>query len=166
MNKVHFSQYGEINSIPDNSYEIVYAPKNDRAFKIKKDFYKYKEINVSADELLAIGSTPIELLPAAGTNKYYEWYAYIEYTFGTIAYTMGSPFSMQQGTINKMPFGMLATASEDTVAIVRPSFGIGIAYYFCPNQALRLSTLSGADPADGDGTIKVRLYYKTITFKK
>ena len=164
--KIDFTQYGEIESIPDNSYELVYTPNNNRTFKIKKDFYKYKEIIVSSDEILNIGTTALELLPAAGNRKYYDWYAYIEYNFNSVAYTMGSPFSIQQGTVNKMPFGLLAASSEDAVAIVRPSFGTGTAYYFYPNQALRLSTLSGADPTDGDGTLRIKLYYKTITFTK
>lgn len=163
--KIDFNQYGEIKANPDLPYELVYDPKNNRTYKIKKDIYKYKEIRISSDEILSCGSTPVVLLEARGENKYVDWYAYIEYTFGTIAYTMGSGFAIQQGTVNKMPIGLLATNSENYATIVRPSFGTGTGYAFALNKNLILSTVSGADPTDGDGTILVRLFYKDITFK-
>lgn len=161
-------------SLRDETFISLYDTKSEAAYKY--DFkellndvdgllFDYKEVDVSSTEILSCGSTPVVLLPATGaTNKYYDFKIYVEYTAGTDAYSMGSPFAIQQGTTNKMPFGLLGFATQNAIAIVQYSFATLTAYYFYPNQDLVLTTLSGADPTLGNGTLKLKIYYKIKTF--
>lgn len=165
---IGFQQFGEIFEYPDNAYVLVGDSKKGATYKIKAntDTFKYKEVNVTSAEILTVGATPKELLPALGASKYYDWYAYVEYNFGTIAYSMASGFSMQQGTVNKIPFGTLGINTQNAVAIVRPIPGSNTGFGFLPNQPLLLGTLTNADPTNGDGTLRIKLYYKIKTFGK
>jgi len=167
MSKINIAAYGEVIDDPDLSYELLYDPASNNTFKKKRDVWKTKKIIVSTSQLLSCGTVPVALLDAPGVNKYYEWEATVEYIGGGVAFTMVSPFSIQQGTVNKFPFGVLAATTGTYVTFVRPGFngtGFGIGYAFVPNNALLFSTVSGGDPAGGgNGYLIIKLKYKIKT---
>jgi hypothetical protein len=167
MSKININAYGELQNDPDLSYELLYDPASNNTFKKKRDTWKTKKIRISTAEIASVGSSPITLLSAPGINKYYEWQADIEYIGGGTAFTMSTPFTIQQGTSNKFPIGLLAATTGTYVTFARPGFngtGASIGYAFVPNNALLLSTLSGTDPTGGgNGYLIIKLKYKIKT---
>ena len=166
MSKININAYGEVANDPDLSYELLYDPVANNTFKKKRDSWRTKTIRISTTEIASCGTVPVALLDAPGINKYYEWEIIAEYISGSTAFTMASPFSIQQGTINKFPFGVLATNTQNTITIVRPGFNgnAGTGYSFSTNNPLYLSTVSGANPAGGgNGYLIIKLKYKIKT---
>lgn len=167
MSKININAYGEIQNDPDLSYEILYDPASNNTFKKKRDTWRTKTIKISSDEILSCGTTAIVLLEAPGVGKFYEWEATLKYHFVTSAYTMGSPFTIQQGTINKFPLGVLGANHQDAVTFSRPGFNnisASSGYAFFPNNQLLFSTLNGTDPTGGLGFIIIELKYKIKNF--
>jgi len=127
-------------------------------------------VNISSAQILAMGTTPIELLPAAGANKYYDIEKVIlEYTFNTTAYTgdlilgVGSPVFMylEQGSLN---------SGANWVSVMNPMSSaldltneVAFAYTSQTNSILQLERWSGSI-ADGDGTLRVIITYTLRTF--
>jgi hypothetical protein len=127
-------------------------------------------VNISSAQILAMGTTPIELLPAAGANKYYDIEKVIlEYTFNTTAYTgdlilgVGSPVFMylEQGSLN---------SGANWVSVMNPMSSaldltneVAFAYTSQTNSNLQLERWSGSI-ADGDGTLRVIITYTLRTF--
>jgi hypothetical protein len=127
-------------------------------------------VNISSAQILAMGTTPIELLPAAGANKYYDIEKVIlEYTFNTTAYTgdlilgVGSPVFMylEQGSLN---------SGANWVSVMNPMSSaldltneVAFAYTSQTNSSLQLERWSGSI-ADGDGTLRVIITYTLRTF--
>jgi uncharacterized protein YegL len=126
-------------------------------------------VNISSAQILAMGTTPIELLPAAGAGKYYDIdKVVIEYTHVSTAYTSnyimlindgGNPLSYSQFS-NSNSFVEL-TLNQTFVDVVE---GVGLSQMNTLNQALVLTTYDGVSPTLGDGTMRVKIYHKTITF--
>jgi hypothetical protein len=126
-------------------------------------------VNISSAQILAMGTSPIELLPAAGAGKYYDIdKVVIEYTHVSTAYTSnyimlindgGNPLSYSQFS-NSNSFVEL-TLNQTFVDVVE---GVGLSQMNTLNQALVLTTYDGVSPTLGDGTMRVKIYHKTITF--
>lgn len=166
MSKINIAAYGEVIDDPDLSYELLYDPASNNTFKKKRDTWKTKKIRISTSEIGSCGSSAITLLDAPGVNKYYEWEAILEYIGGGTAFTMASPFTIQQGTANKFPLGVLAATTGTYVTFARPGFngtGGSIGYAFVPNNALLFSTLSNSNPINGNGYLIIKLKYKIKT---
>jgi len=168
--RINFNQYGEIFEYPENAYSLIYDPKSNNTYKTKtlNDGYKYKEIKVSSAEILAIGTSAKELLPAAGLGYYYDFKGYIELTFGTTAYSTSAQLSIQQGVDRKMGLGLILQSTENTSAIFNPiasTGGVAIVGFYAPlNKQLLLSTANGVNPTTGDSTLTIKLWYKKIKF--
>lgn len=128
-------------------------------------------VNISSAQILAMGTTPIELLPAPGAGIYYDIDKIIlEYTHNTTPYSITSDFifiamlgninintSFLQGTSNYVYVTRWSTYFDinDGGFAVTPPSGI--------NQNLRIST-DGTVSGAGNGTLRVKIYHKTITF--
>lgn len=133
--------------------------------------FEYAEtiVNISSAQILAMGTTPIELLPAAGANKYYDWYAIVEYTFNTGGYSVISNYVL--GTSNTFEGGTIQLnflGTENIACILRPSPSVVSteATYFGVqmNDSIVFTTWGSDNPTNGDGTLRVKIYHKTITF--
>ena len=142
-------------------------------------------VNISSAQILAMGTTPIELLPALSGNQYYDVDEIIlEFdkngSISTLIWNPGqlisiwdesaylcqleaSKFSNQGGSGNSVyiikAYNWKVDASS--VAIV-PNIGIGA------NAKISLTTYDSADPSDGGGsftsTAKAIITYTTRTF--
>jgi hypothetical protein len=135
-----------------------------------------------ASGILAMGTTPIELLPAAGVGMYYEYYGIAEYTAGNVSYDFaninGSP-AIGQGNYAAVALAYQAFSTYDVVMyfssqgtptvqpLVAPfptTFSLVSSGFVELNRTVVLRTLNSANPIDGDGTLRVKIYHKTITF--
>ena len=137
--------------------------------------FEYAEtiVNISSAQILAMGTTPIELLPAPGVGKYYDIDKItFEYTHNTTAYTYSS-YLYVYGQTEYGVVTSLITDPNDKVWILRPngttppvdgvenySFGYGEQL----NNSVTIGTWDASNPTLGDGTLRVKVYYKTITF--
>lgn len=139
--------------------------------------FEYAEtiVNISSAQILAMGTTPIELLPAAGANKYYDIdKVVVEYTSGASAYNFTDEIVLQinsNAVVLKNLLGLTDTwfivndlNSYELTASAPIGGDVKVAYGEAVNKGLTINTYNGTDPTDGDGTLRVKIYYKTITF--
>jgi hypothetical protein len=133
-------------------------------------------VNIPSAQILAMGTTPIELLPAAGVGKYYDIEKVIlEYTNVTTAYSLAIDYLQIEynnntyANLNKS----IITQSDNALDIIKNgqendgtsevNFTYGNSGML--NQNVRLKVYnSSTNPTLGDGTLRVKIYHKTITF--
>jgi hypothetical protein len=140
--------------------------------------FEYAEtiVNISSAQILAMGTTPIELLPAAGANKYYDWYAIIEMTPGTTKYTCADDILVGDSSsyFGQILFRTLIDDADLNPSVIQISSKSGqneiqggayvVSYKTMLNRPVEMLTYNATNPTLGDGTMRVKVYYKTITF--
>lgn len=129
------------------------------------------EVDITSAQILAMGTTPIELLPAAGTNKYYDVEKIIlEYTNNTTAYSLVDDFlRVTYSTLGYSIDKQVITAGMDTLCIADSTYSISVgnqlfSQALLPNASIELTTDNSANPTLGDGTLRVIITYTTRTF--
>lgn len=129
--------------------------------------YIYQETNVTSAEILTIGTSPILILPVLTGNKYYDTITSIEYTFGTAAYTGSinptNPIRLEissSGLDYSNPIYITTNTSSFQVAFDKVPFDLNT----CFNDGIILTSLTSDSYTTGDGTIKVKVWYKIIDF--
>ena len=133
-------------------------------------------IDITSSDILNLSSAPVLLLPAPPVNQYYSYYGVIEYTPGNIAYSgtgkimIGDIFEYVGFILNnwwlintnttrrKIEFNSidLQGASTSTYSGVKDATFIDKAVYF--------ALFSGVNYINGNGTIKIKIYHKTISW--
>ena len=129
-------------------------------------------VNISAAQILNMGTTPIELLPAAGANAYYDIEKVVlEYTHNTTAYTTTNKYLYLDGVSSPAIPPALITATGNAFQIIKPSACFvdptdEVAYNanISLNQPITFKAWNSSNPTLGDGTLRVKIYHKTITF--
>lgn len=132
-------------------------------------------VNISSAQILAMGSTPIELLPAAGVGKYYDDVKVIlEYTHGTTNYSLGGDLINVRSEDNYKyialtNIGALQNENRATTLILRGSDVDGVNGFVqggwrAMNKAIVLDTYNNTNPTLGDGTLRAIITYTTRTF--
>ena len=135
-------------------------------------------ISLLSADILALGTTPFELLPAPGEGTYYviERIA-IEYTFGTAGYILPtSPTLSLTGCFSSFIDNKLITSTVDGLCIISGNLsntitvgsGSGsvkvISTTNPPNLGLYLETTDNDDPTTGEGELNVKITYRIATF--
>jgi hypothetical protein len=143
-------------------------------------------INVSSAQILAMGSSPIEILPAPGAGKYYDIDGYIiEYTHVSTPYTLGTVTAVAlvssdtlryifiDASILTETINTYTRVSDDNFWTIYPNGGspasnrINLGYTGV-NTGVNLYTLNNSNtpvnPTLGNGTMRIKVYYKEITF--
>jgi hypothetical protein len=143
---------------------------------IPEDQYQTTIVNISSSQILNMGTTPIELLPAPGENKYYDIEQIIlEYTHVNSTYDNNEYFRFSSGYQS-------TTASE---VIRQPENGAHISKTYTSsvqqsdtvekysnriNQSVNIQSgidnggFEPANPTNGDGTMRAIIKYKVRTF--
>jgi hypothetical protein len=124
-------------------------------------------VNISSAQILAMGTTPVELLPAPGVGKYYDIEKVIlEYNYNSVGYSNApQPMPSMGNFYQEISVSFLSSASNDVVII--NDFGRdpqGIYERYIINQKLELGDYNGANPTLGDGTLRVIITYTVRTF--
>lgn len=137
--------------------------------------YSSTTINISSYQILNMGTSPIELLPQPGVNKYYDIEKIIlEYTHNTTPYTytlpiyvyiIGGDWALLPQLFITQPTSKwvkLTSWNTDTYnsggsfsAVVR---GSGL------NQSVTLNTWNNTNPTLGDGTLRVIITFTIRIF--
>lgn len=138
-------------------------------------FYTETIVNISSAQILNMGSSPIELLPQPGANKYYDIEKIIfEFTQGTDTYSNNDNYQISTSiTGNQIAIieKWFMCNGYDEILILHPNNAV---YKDSASNAL-FSTPMGLNNAivfgfaymsgTGDlGTLRVKIYHKTITF--
>lgn len=128
-------------------------------------------VDITSAQILAMGTTPIELLPAPGVNKYYDIEKIIlEYTHVSTAYTSTETTLIYSGcSVTPVHIDFLTQISN---AVVESSNGgvltsvdsTSLSYPYALNQSLTLGTFNASDPTLGNGTLRAIITYTTRTF--
>jgi hypothetical protein len=146
--------------------------------------YEEVIVNISSAQILAMGDTPIELLPAPGENKYYDIEKIVfEYTFNSIPYEgarfirmVGGYesswlsgefyFDLSNGVLIHNSHGDIHkydSQSDSQIIITRKSNSI--------NESISLQAgdedgleFSASNPTNGDGALRAIIKYKVRTF--
>lgn len=117
-------------------------------------------VNISSAQILAMGTSPIQLLPAAGANNYYDWKLILESTGSD--YTLAANLSIDcqpygNGLVEITPYLITDTVNQ--------TFEINSATQSQPlNQSINLTTVGAVDPTGGTGTIRAIITYTVRTF--
>jgi hypothetical protein len=133
-------------------------------------------VDISSEQILAMGTTPIELLPELPSNQYYQYYGFIEYTFNSIEYNLASDIYVLYGDGGGLGINIGNLFLEDSnrvfyfstdkmgTNILNLTLEEAVNNYSRMTQILTFSTYRGDNPVNGDGTLRVKIYHKTITF--
>jgi hypothetical protein len=125
----------------------------------------YSAVTISSGETLTLFTFPIEILPAPGTNKYYDLKVYFEYTYGTTPYTVGSgqPIRLINTSGNTLTvFSSIASISENFCVVANQNGG-AFSFLGSINSNVRLFQ-PALDPIGGDGSLKIKIWYNVVDF--
>lgn len=137
-----------------------------------------EQVSIDSSQILAMGTTPIEILAAPGEDNYYIVERItLEYTYGTTAYQFPtSPTFYLDGCFNSYIDRSLLTASINTVCSIsgnlRNTITVGsgsgsvkiLTNKNILNANLLMGTTNNDDPTNGDGTLLVKITYRIAAF--
>lgn len=134
----------------------------------------YAEVAMTSTDILAMGTSPFELLEAPGAGKYYDVESVVlEFTAGSVQYDFGDYLALQLFN-RKMITSEVITAPPGklTLSIVKDIDNASITEYLPitinqnqeANTPLLLGTHDESDPINGDGTMLVKIWYSIRTF--
>jgi hypothetical protein len=133
----------------------------------------YKEVEISSAEILAMGTTPVELIPAEQDKVYNINKMIIESNPLTTAYTIASQLFILNGNAGALVSNQIITDNllnkgmaivNDMNGFVFNDFNVSEAFFINTPQAVTLTTFTGANPTLGDGSIIVKIWYTVETF--
>jgi hypothetical protein len=160
---IHIVVTGDTSQDPAGSSYSASLQQVYDSFNIVNSIWDYKVVDVTSSDILNIGTSPIILL-SGDTTIYYDYKIIIEYTHVTTPYTLfnfsGDLVLRYDATYN---IPQLITTTNNSVAITFPTITNG-RINMSPIQDVILTTNNGTDPTLGDGTIKVKIWYKRLTF--
>lgn len=129
----------------------------------------YLEVNVSAAQIRAIGTTPIQLLPTLAAGKYYDFKIITEYDYGTAAYNNGGTnYLVLSDNVSQVLSPLLnlngITGNRVNISTHNSNNFEVLISSIIPANGVFLTTGAAGNPTVGDGTIKAKIWYTIRTF--
>lgn len=127
-------------------------------------------VNISSAQIANSGVTPVNILGASGIGKIYDYdYVLVEYT--ATGNELASPaFKLTDGASTICTFYPIGVTNSSNVIktfylyVDTTNFVVSDLQRY-ENLDVTFTTLSGVNPdASVDGTMRVKIYHKTITF--
>jgi hypothetical protein len=119
----------------------------------------YSEVTITSGETLTLFSLPVEILPAPGVNKYYDFKVYFEYTYNSSPYISNTLLLVDN--TNKQVSKEFYIEGSDNVILVS---NMDTQQPFTTVNSNLLLRTTVSDPTNGDGTIKLKIYYNIVNF--
>lgn len=134
--------------------------------------YKYIKVSLTSSDILSMGSSPKLLLANPGAGFYYDIDKIVlEYTRGSVSYSEGAfkfHIAIQSAQIAIIDRRLL-TAGANKVSIVEPTkylntdgYNLHIASEL--STSLSITTTTGDNYINGDGTMDVKIWYTIRSF--
>jgi hypothetical protein len=125
--------------------------------------YQYfTAVTITSAQTLSIGSIPVQVLPAPGTNKYYDIKVYFEYVFNTTAYSSTGTLVLADNTTKRVT-NQFDINGQLTSSVFVSDMNFQNQFTTL-NSQIEFTTSDGSDPTLGDGSFKVKIYYNIIDF--
>ena len=119
----------------------------------------YSAVTISSGETLTLFTFPIEILPAPGANKYYDFKVYFEYYYGTTTYVSNTIFLIDStGKYITREFDIQYPGDSIMVSNM-----YSFSNYSPVNSNIQLTTPT-TDPTGGDGSLKIKIWYNVVDF--
>jgi hypothetical protein len=119
----------------------------------------YSAVTISSGETLTLFTFPIEILPAPGTNKYYDFKVYFEYNYNTSAY-ISNTIILVDNTNKRVSKEFYIEGSDNVILVSNMDTQQNLTTV---NSNLLLST-TVSDPTGGDGSLKIKIWYNVVDF--
>jgi hypothetical protein len=142
-----------------NSAGSSYKAELNQIAPIIGGYQYYSAVTITSGEILTLFSSPVEILPSPGTNKYYDFKVYFEYTYNSSTYTSNTIFLIDNS--NKRVSKEFYIEGSDNVILV--SNMDTQSNLTTVNSNLLLST-TVSDPTSGDGDLKIKIWYNIVDF--
>jgi hypothetical protein len=133
--------------------------------------YQYKEVIITSAELINPGVIPVgsgtgkELLPPCAANQYYEWEFNMEFLPGPTTYTSSGFLQIAPSYVTSIPINTSEVSSNDPlIFLVGSRMGINYDIYNIKTGDGLYLQITPGDWTDGDGTFKVKIWYKLVQF--
>ena len=122
----------------------------------------YSAVTITSAQTLSIGSIPVQVLPAPGVNKYYDFKVFFEYVFNTVAYSSTGTFQLVDNTTKRVTNQFdISGQLTNRVFVSDMNFQN---QFTSLNSQIEFTTSNGSNPTLGDGSFKVKIYYNIIDF--
>ena len=136
--------------------------------------YQIATVNMTSADILSMGATPIELLPAPGANNYYDiQYIIFEFTKNSTQYVYtdapvvwigSSEFAILNENLIKglAPYKMVKVTPGPLAVNIDGNATWSATYLLDSN--VYITSLNGANPTTGNGTMRAIICYRNVTF--
>lgn len=125
-----------------------------------------KKTSLTSLQILALNSTPIELLPAPGAGMAYQIEdVYVRYNHVSAAYATNTTLIFRFGSNTTFASNstILTSVANRTSYIVKAA-AAGTTLEQIASNTNFLAIVGTGNPTGGDGTIDIYVFYKTFTF--
>jgi hypothetical protein len=119
----------------------------------------YSAVTITSGETLTLFSLPVEILPAPGANKYYDFKVYFEYTYNSSPYT-SNLIVLVDNTNKRVTKEFYIEGSDNVILVSNMDTQSNLS---AVNSNLSLAT-TVSDPTGGDGSLKIKIYYNIVDF--
>lgn len=158
---IHIVTTGDTSQSPDGSSYKATLEQLTPIFS-PYGYQNYSAVTITSVQMLSIGSTPIEILPAPGASKYYDFKVYFEYIFNTTPYTVTGQLQLIDNTTKRVTNLFDINGQLTDRALVSDINSQN--QFLSINSNLELTTSNGSDPTLGDGTLKIKIFYNIVDF--
>lgn len=136
--------------------------------------YDIATVNITSADILSMGTTPIELLPAPGANNYYDiQYIILEFTKNSTQYVYtdapviwigSSEFAiLDENLIKGLASYKMVKVTPGPLAVNIDGNATWSANYLLDSNVY-INSLNGANPTTGNGTMRAIICYRTVEF--
>lgn len=145
-----------------SGYVLTSDASGNASWQSMYGYQYYSAVTITSAQTLSIGSSPVEILPAPGANKYYDFKVFFEYIFNTSAYSTTGKMILIDSTTKRVT-NQLDFNGQPTNRVLISD--INSQNEFLPvNSKLEFTTSDGTNPTLGDSSFKVKIYYNIIDF--
>jgi len=153
---IHIVYTGDTSQNPAGS---SYKAELNQVASIIGGYQYYSAITVTSAQTLTLFSSPVELLPAPGANKYYDFKVYFEYTYNSSPYTSNT-ILLVDNTNKRVSKEFYIEGSDNIILVSNMDTQSNLSTV---NSNLLLST-TVSDPTGGDGSLKIKIWYNIVDF--
>ena len=145
-----------------SGYVLTSDASGNASWQSMYGYQYYSAVTITSAQTLSIGSSPVEILPAPGANKYYDFKVFFEYIFNTTSYVSTGKMELHDSTTKRVT-NQLDFNGQPTNRVLISDINTQNEF-LSVNSKLEFTTSDGTNPTLGDSSFKVKIYYNIIDF--